>query len=146
MKLSTFILMNFLVAFVSDLVLNDLSQIYDPNTIIGSLQTYFKDKGIIEAGVYAGITVVVAVGMTILITRYLFGIVVPYSLKKLAYFSVIGYVVGYTLDVVIDKLKIFGNKLDKYYHLAGSGHWGAIAFVFAITMSYIIEKNIIPLL
>ena len=146
MKIYTFLLINFIVGFISDIILNDLSRSHNPDTIIGSLQDYFKDKGIIEAGIYAGLTIVVAVLMTIFVTRHIFRMKVPYSFKKLVYFSVIGYAVGYILDVVIEKLEIFGDTLDKYYKTAGSGHWGAIAFVFAMTVSYIIEKNIVPLL
>jgi hypothetical protein len=47
---------------------------------------------------------------------------------------------GYSIDIIIDKLKIFGNDLDLYYKTAGAGLWGALAFVFSIIISYIIQK------
>jgi hypothetical protein len=39
-------------------------------------------------------------------------------------------------------MKIFGNKLDRYYKELGAGFWGATAFVFSIVISYNIQKNI----
>ena len=146
MKLATFAFINFMVGFISDLVLNDLSRSYPPHTTIGSLRTYFKRKSIVEAAVYAGITIVTALAITVVITKYMYGIVVPDNMTSLFYFSLLGYGVGYMLDVIIDKMKIFGDSLDPYYEIAGSGHWGAIAFIFSVVLSYIIQKIIIPLL
>jgi hypothetical protein len=66
-----------------------------------------------------------------------------YSLGK---FCVLAFIIGYILDIAIDKLKIFGNRLNTYYKALGAGLWGAIAFIFAIVISYFIQKTIIPLL
>jgi hypothetical protein len=35
------------------------------------------------------------------------------------------------------------NDLDLYYKVAGAGLWGALAFVFSIIISYIIQKIIV---
>ena len=37
----------------------------------------------------------------------------------------------------------FGNELDLYYKVAGAGLWGALAFVFSIIISYIIQHILI---
>ena len=57
--------------------------------------------------------------------------------------SIIGaFVVGYILDIIIDKYNIFGDSLKPYYKTAGSGLWGGIAIMFAMIISLFIIKNI----
>ena len=53
MKSITFIFINFMVGFISDIILNDLSKV---NKDI-MLEDYFKNKYIFEAAVYAGLTI-----------------------------------------------------------------------------------------
>ena len=55
-------------------------------------------------------------------------------------FILISFPLGYVIDIIIDKFKIFGNDLDLYYKIAGAGLWGALAFVFSIIISYIIQN------
>ena len=58
-----FVLLNFLVAFFSDLILNFLSSNtgsrFHKSRIIKSLQIYFKKRSIFRAGFDAGLTVVI---------------------------------------------------------------------------------------
>ena len=60
----TFIILNFIVSGVSDIVLNDLSHhaafAKTPDSIIGSLRTYFDNRTIIGSAILAGLTVVAA--------------------------------------------------------------------------------------
>jgi hypothetical protein len=147
MKLLTFILINFIVSFLSDIVLNDISTYNILNSeIINSLKPYFKNKSIIYSGLLAAITVVIVLVANCLITKYLYGFYNPANLKQLLIYSIIAFPIGFIADIVIDKLNIFGHSLDNYYRVAGVGLWGAIAYLFSILISYIIQKYLVPLL
>jgi len=131
-KTIIFVLLNFLVGFISDIFLNDLSTYYG---FITSLQSYFYKQSIIVCAFEAGITIVIALILTMLLSTVLFGFVMPNNLESLSKFCVIAFVLGYGLDILIDKMKIFGNRLNEYYKAVGAGLWGAIAFIFAIIIS-----------
>lgn len=146
----TFILLNFIVSAVSDIVLNDLSHhatfAKTPDSIIGSLRTYFDNRTIIGSAVLAGLTVVAALIATILLAP-VFGlpsILTDWSHAPL--YLVFAYGIGYIFDWAIDRWNVFGDDLKEYYRLAGAGHWGAIAFVFSLLISFILQKYLIPLL
>jgi len=142
-KTIIFVLLNFLVGFISDIILNDLSTYYG---IVKSLQSYFYKQSILKCAWDAGLTIIIALFLTMLLSTILFGFVYPNNLYKLSKFCVLAFVIGYGLDVLIDKMKIFGNRLDEYYKQVGGGLWGAIAFVFAIVISYFIQTYILPIL
>ena len=76
MKLFTFVFINFVVSFISDIVLNDLANPPQPfvfqSEIIRSLQPYFKQKSIIIAGIYAGITICLSLLLVCFISKILF--------------------------------------------------------------------------
>lgn len=144
MKLYTFLFINFMVGFMSDIILNDLS--YLNNSVLSSLRSYFKNKGIIEAGIYAGLTILIATIVLTTVTEYLFGFVVPSNRENLIKALIIGYILGFIIDKLIEKLNIFGSSLNEFYDKVGSGNSGALSFVFSIALSYFIQKNIIPLL
>ena len=146
MKLGTFLFINFMVSFISDIILRDIASVSEPTTIIGSLQPYFRERTVIGAGIYAGITIVIATLFVSIITLHTFLFSVPYTYKTLGLYMIIAYVAGYIIDVIIDKTNLFGPTLRPFYKKAKSGHWGAIAFVFSILVSYIIQKTIVPLL
>lgn len=146
-----FITMLFSVAFFGDLVLNDFSRHplsnYHENRVIKSLEPYFRDKSIIESGVYAGLTVVNAyilvmslwfsMGLGMLPTREaVYSALNVATLKKIAIEIGLVFVLGYVIDVFIDKMRVFGDSLDTYYSVAGAGLWGALAFVFSVVASY----------
>jgi hypothetical protein len=140
MNIFTFILLNFLVGFISDIILNDLSSRIK---FLNSLIPYFEDKSIIVAALYAGITIVSAIIPLLNLSNLLFKFYIPLDFKGLLKYLVLSYIIGFIYDYLIYKLNIFDN-LDKYYEQVGAGHWGAIAFIFSIVISLIIQKYIIP--
>jgi len=120
------LIINFVIGFISDIVLNVLSR-YKVTQILSSLLPYFKENGILKSAILAGITTYISAYITLVV----FGQ------------SIIGaFVVGYILDIVIDKYNIFGDSLKPYYKTAGSGLWGGIAIMFAMIISLFIIKNI----
>ena len=144
MKATFFIILVFIVSLLSDIVLNLLSRnslTKDYNLrIILSLKPYFKNKSIIQSAVYAGITIVVALLINILISKFLLNFYIPHNNTELIKFIGIAFPLGYIIDIIIDRFKIFGNDLDLYYKVAGAGLWGALAFVFSIIISYLLAS------
>lgn len=138
-----FLFINFVVSFISDIVLNDLSTNFG---IIISLRSYFQNQSIIKSGVNAGITIIIALLLNMLLSFFLFGVVVPTNFNMLIKFCTLAFIIGYVMDIFIYKMKIFDNRLDAYYKVFGSGFWGAIAFIFSIIISYFIQNNILPIL
>jgi hypothetical protein len=128
---------------MSDIVLNDLSTYYG---FIKSLQPYFYKQSILSCAAAAGITVIIVLILTMLVSYSLFGFIIPKKIYELFQFSILAFCLGYIADIFIEKQKIFGSRLEAYYKSVGAGIWGAIAFVFSILISYFIQKNIIPLL
>jgi hypothetical protein len=144
MKVIIFIIIIFIISALSDIILNFLSRNslikkYDLKIIL-SLRPYFKNKSIIRSAIYAGLTIVVALLINILISKNIFGFYIPSNNNELIKFICIAFPLGYIIDIIIDKLKIFGNDLDLYYKVAGAGLWGALAFIFSIIISYIIQN------
>lgn len=137
MKLTLFIIINFCVAFLSDIILRFLSK-QNINPILTSLKLYFKNKSIIYAGFLAGLTIVSALLISISVSYLCYGFLMPSNYKELIYFLIISFILGYIIDYLIYKWQIFGKSLNKYYQLAGAGFWGAIAFLFSIIVSYLL--------
>ena len=120
------LIINFIIGFISDIVLNVLSR-YNVTEILSSLLPYFKENGVLKSALLAGLTTYISAYITLVV----FGQ------------SIIGaFIVGYILDIIIDKYNIFGDSLKPYYKAAGSGLWGAIAIMFAMGISLFIMKNI----
>ena len=146
----TFIFVNFIVSAVSDIVLNDLAHssrfANKPGSIIGSLRPYFDNRTILGSAAFAGITVVSALIALMLMLRAIGISPVLSSWRAAPMYLAIAYAVGYVWDVAIDRWNLFGDDLKEYYNLAGAGKWGAIAFVFSIVISFILQKYFIPLL
>ena len=134
-----FLFLNFCVAFASDIILNDLSTHFN---IIKSLQSYFQNESILKCALDAGITVSVGIVITMLFSYLLFGFLSPNTFVQLIYFCIIGFLIGYILDIFIYKFNVFGNRLNAYYKAFGAGLWGAIAFIFSIIISYFLQKHI----
>jgi hypothetical protein len=144
MKTIVFIIIVFIVSALSDILLNllsrnSLTKEYDLKIIL-SLKPYFKNKTIIQSAVYAGITIIVALLINMLISKHLLGFYIPHNNTELIKFIGIAFPLGYVIDIIIDKYKIFGNELNLYYKVAGAGLWGALAFVFSIIISYLLQK------
>ena len=135
-----FIFLNFILSFISDIGLNILSRQSFSPIIIKSLKYYFVNQNPILTAIAAGLTVVIALLVTMVIANLIFGFYYPTSLLQLFYFLVIASPVGYLFDVIIYKFKIFGNLLDPYYKAAGAGFWGMVAFVFSICISYFVTN------
>jgi len=138
MKLYTFLFIIFIVSFISDIVLNDLSHF-----TITPLTYYFNNKSILICALNAGLTILIATLINMCLSYLLFGFIVPSNFAKLIYFCILAFLVGYILDVFIYKMNIF-DGLTEYYNTFGAGLWGALAFIFAIVISYFIQKNILP--
>lgn len=134
--LNTFILVNFVVSAISDLVLNILSRQNISPKEITSLKSYFDLHSPITTAIYAGLTVVSVLIVNILLASILFKFSIPTNISQLFIFILIAYPLGYFADIFIYKYSVFGNELDEYYETTGAGVWGAIAFVFAIIVSY----------
>ena len=139
MNTNLFILFNFIIGFVSDLILNYLST---NNIFVKSLKPYFENKNFIVAGVYAGLTIVIALIVLIYLSKIIFKFKVPNKLSEVIKYLILAYIIGYIFDYLIYKFKIF-DGLDQYYKELGVGHWGALAFIFSIILSLITQKFII---
>ena len=137
MNVFLFIIINFFVGFFSDIVLNITN-------IVTSLKPYFTNKTMIESAIYAGITIVIALLVTMFFSEILFHFTVPNNIQELMKFSVLAFFIGYISDYFIYYMHVFGNRLDLYYKTLGIGFWGAMAFLFSILISYFIQKYIIP--
>lgn len=146
MKLETYLFINFVVSFISDIVLNDLSKVFPQKHMIGSLQPYFKNKSILIAGIYAGLTILIATIILSFISSILYGFKVPNTIYDLIKYLLLAYIIGYFIDKLIEFSNIFGDSLQLFYDVTGSGHSGAIAFVFSLFLSYNIQKYFLPLL
>lgn len=133
----TFIFINFIVGFISDIVLNDLSRMKNIDMpIIKSLQPYFNKKSIVEAAFYAGLTVVLTLIPILILHKYLLPI---FDIPELLLLIILGFIIGYIIDIFIEKIDIFGPTLHPYYKLASSGFYGGLAIIFSIIVSYYIQ-------
>ena len=145
MKVLIFIIINFIISALSDIILNLLSSSLIAKKynfkIILSLKPYFKNKSIIESAVYAGLTIICALLITILASKTFLGFYIPNNNNELIKFIFIAFLIGYVADIIIDRFKIFGNELELYYKTAGAGLWGALAFIFSIIISYLISNQ-----
>jgi len=138
-----FLFINFVVAFVSDIILNDLSS---RSKAFYSLRPYFYKQSIVKCGIAAGITIVVALLPTMFAFYLATGTFVPDNSTTLLQFSLLAFILGAALDILIYKMNIFGNRLDDFYKEYGAGFLGGAAFVFSVVISYFIQKNLKRLL
>jgi hypothetical protein len=143
MKSITFIIINFFVSFFSDIVLNDLSTSNTINSLnsLKSLQSYFNKQSIIKCAFNAGLTIVLALLINMVLSYFLLGFIVPNHFIELSQFCILAFSIGYILDIFIYKFNIF-KGLTNYYKAFGAGLWGAFAFVFSIIISYFIQNFI----
>ena len=130
-----FVIINFCVSYVCDNVLNDLSK-YTPYKAFTSLAPYFKNKSIVVAGIYAGITVAFATTLLLLFTRFFLNTYLPVTNSDFALTILIAYIIGYALDVFIYKMNLFDN-LEPFYKIVGAGNGGALSFLFSLVISFI---------
>ena len=95
MKVIIFITIVFIVSLLSDIMLNLLSKNrltkeYNLKIIL-SLKPYFKNKSMIQSAVYAGITIIVALLINMLISKTIFGFYVPRNNSELIKFICIAF-------------------------------------------------------
>jgi hypothetical protein len=137
----------FLIGFSSDLLLNYLSrQSYAPRAV-KALKVYFDRKTIKSnslrhfiSAMNAGLTIIVALAITMLLSKLFLGFVHPNTIDQLWRFIILAFIIGYIADILIYKIQLFGDTLNLYYKKAGAGLWGAIAFIFSILVSYVLIK------
>jgi hypothetical protein len=140
MKLSIFILVAFVVGFICDVVLNDLSK---RTKLFSSLTPYYNSESITKLAIYSGIIISGATIILMLLFFLLFKKYLPTNMFETLMFFLIAYIWGYILDVVIDKTELFGKLLKPFYKEFGSGNSGAIAFIFALVLSLFIFKVVL---
>ena len=148
-SLKNIVLLYFFIGFFSDFILNYLSRqtsSYIPKTI-KVLEYYFDRKTIknaplrhIISGINAGLTIVGALLITMLLSKLIFGFIHPNNVSQLWRFILIAFCTGYAADVLIYKTQLFGDTLNPYYKLAGAGVWGALAFIFSILISFFLLR------
>ena len=137
-----FLLIVFIVGFVSDLILMYLSLELQINKTIASLQPYFNNYGW-KSPFYAGITCVIA---SILCLAVYMLITQQYSIDidiNIMYIIVLGFIIGFMSDYLINIFKIFGNNLNSYYNVTGdilSAIYGALALVICIIAAILSKK------
>lgn len=133
MKIILFLVIIFIISFISDIMLRILAPKFIP-----SLVPYFNNHSIIVAGLYAGITIVIATLIMMIINKIIYNTFLPSSLKEIIIFISIAFVLGWIIDIIIMKANIFGDSLKPFYEEVGAGFWGATAFVFALIGTFII--------
>ena len=143
MKPATFVFVNFLVSATADIVLNDMANHY---SLFVSLKPYFREKSVLYAALLAGLTVAGATVLLLPLSKIIFKFYTPTTFKQLALFLALSYPLGFIIDKMIEKMEIFGPTLIPFYKKYGSGHSGAIAFVFSLFISFLLQKYLIPLL
>ena len=141
------LLIHFSIGFISDLGLNFLSRQKYATKGIKALEIYFKRKSIsgeperaIISAVNAGLTIMIALIITMLISIVLLGFSYPQNIKQLLKFTILAFIIGYIIDVIIYKIELFGKTLNPYYKAVGAGLWGALAFIFSIIIGYYLIK------
>jgi hypothetical protein len=131
----SFVLLNFLVAFVSDLVLNGMSRSSYSPAAVQALRLYFGQKIFVPA-VLAGVTVVTVLLFTMALSWLVFHFTAPKNTRQLGLFLLLAAPLGYLADILIYRGQVFGTSLNPFYKIAGAGFWGAAAFLVAIVVSY----------
>ena len=133
MKLIPILFINFCVGFISDIILNDLSRITN-NFNMDSLYSYFKNNYIFSAAFFAGLTTSICILIAFQLYKY----------TKINYY-LLAFIVGFIIDIIIEKFKIF-NNLEEYYEKVGSGLWGGIAILFSAIISSLIYYYFLPII
>ena len=132
-----FLLLNFLIGFFSDIVLNRLS--YYPFMNLNTLRPYFKHHSMFVAALYAAITVLIVVVIICNLFYIRYKKYLPESRTEYLVFFTVTFVIGFSADIVIHRLNIF-PKLKLYYRVVGSGIWGGLAILFSVSLSIFIQK------
>ena len=135
LRLVIFTIVNFFIGFLSDIILN-------VTNIVPSLKTYFEHRSILWSAFCAGLTIIFALFITYFISYNIFHFTMPVTINQLIRFTILTFVMGFIIDILIFKLNIFGKDMAIYYKKLGAGFWGAVAFSFSVVISYFIENII----
>ena len=141
MNLFAFLLISFIVGFVADIALNDISK---TSKAYSSLLPYYKDKSIMVACGISGVTIVVATGVLMVLYKMMTNAYLPRNFYEVLTFLALGYLVGYVIDVAIDKSNILGETIQPFYKSYGSGNSGALAFEITLVISLLVTKYVLP--
>ena len=128
-------IVNFLVAAFSDIVLNFMSRSSYSPAAVQALRSYFGKRVIVPA-LWAGLTVVTVLLFTMVVSFLFLHFATPTTMKQLWQFLLVAAPLGYIADIVIYNYELFGTSLNPFYKIAGAGFWGMMAFLFAIGISY----------
>ena len=137
MNIHLFLIINFIIGFISDILLNKLS--YYNFMKLNTLRGYFEDKTLLEAALYAGITVYIIVGVISILFKLMYKRYLPNTKQEYIIYLLITFVIGYIADYIIYWINIF-PKLDLYYEEVGIGLWGGFAILFSVLLSLGINK------
>jgi hypothetical protein len=140
MKLSGFLLVTFVVAFICDVILNDLSR---RTKVLASIKPFYDSDSITKLAIYSGIIISSATIILMLLFFMLFKKYLPTNMFEILIFFLMAYMVGYVLDVFIDKTELLGKSIKPFYKEFGSGNSGAIAFMFMLVVSLFIFKVVL---
>ena len=139
MDINKFVLINGVVGFFSDIVLNGLSNYKLMN--LNTLRPYFNHHSIVGAASLASITVVIVVYIICFLYKLLYDKYLPETNRERIIFVILTFIIGYIADIIIQRLNIF-PKLKLYYKVVGGGLWGGLAITFSVILSYLILYNI----
>ena len=133
-----FLVFNFLIGFFSDIVLNLLAS--QDIQFLSTLKPYFANKSVAKAALYAGLTVIIIVGIIMSIFQMTYDKYLPdidsHMHNEIVVYLLITFGIGFIADIVIYKINIF-PKLKLYYQKVGKGLWGALAILFSVIASLI---------
>lgn len=144
-----FVGINFLITFICNLLLNDLSnnKIISTNlSLIYSFQEYFKDKSILLAAFYPSIILAIFVFFVIILSKFILKFWIPENINNLIKFNIIALIMGFIMNLFIRYSKIFGNSLNNFYKKNGSSIIISLGLLFSINASYIIIKTLCEVL
>ena len=136
----------FIVSAIGDIILNFLSRQSYSSLKVRALKPYFLRNTIVKNNIVrdilsafnAGITIVIALIVTMFVSSIIFKFNHPSSFYELFLFICIAFPIGYVFDYLIYKIELFGPSLRYFYKVVGAGFWGAMSFIAAIVISYVI--------
>jgi hypothetical protein len=140
MKIQTFLFVVFVVAFICDVILNDLSR---RTKVLASIRPFYDSDSITKLAIYSGIIISSATILLMLIFFAVFKKYLPSNMFEILIFFLMAYIVGYILDVLIDKTELLGKSIKPFYKEFGSGNSGAVAFMFMLVVSLFIFKVVL---
>lgn len=141
MEFGTAVFLNAIVSATADVCLNDLSRHHD----FAKLMPYFRTKSIVQAASISAATVGLAACLVLAVQDALFGRPLPTTWQQTLAFASLAFVLGFVLDVLIDKFNIF-KDLKQFYRHNGSGFWGGLSLLVSMLLSLLLQRLVLPVL